>query len=315
MNIIDKILSRKEFETDPPVLIDIGASDSLPIEWQRIAKYSICIAFDADERKMGYIESEKSKFRKLYIYHSLVSDKIRRRNNFYLTNSPYCSSILEPNNESLKNWDFYNLFLVNKKVKLRSTTLPVVLKELHLNKIDWFKSDSQGIDLRLFRSLGKNIIIKVLVAEFEPGIIDVYKKEDKLHHILAYMDNFPFFVCDMKTGGSLRINEKIVANVFSNFQRKILNYIANKSPGWVEISYVNTLENTKMFSKRDFLLSWVFSFIKNQLGFALEISIKGKQKFDDPIFTELEKYTLGKINNRSILLPLIFFKKICLLLP
>lgn len=312
MNIIDKILSRKEFETDPPVLIDIGASDSLPIEWQRIAKYSICIAFDADERKMGYIESEKSKFRKLYIYHSLVSDKIRRRNNFYLTNSPYCSSILEPNKESLKNWDFYNLFLVNKKVELRSTTLPVVLKELHLNKIDWFKSDSQGTDLRLFKSLGEHIIYKILVADFEPGIIDVYKKEDKLHHILAYMDNFPFFVCDMKTGGSLRINEKIVTNVFSNLQRRILNYIINKSPGWVEISYVNTFKNTKIFSKRDFLLSWVFSFIKSQLGFALEISIRGKQKFDDPIFTDLERFTLRTIYTRNILLPFIFFKKICL---
>jgi len=55
MHIIDKILSRSEFKTDPPVLIDIGASESLPKEWQHIAKYSVCIAFDADERKMGYI--------------------------------------------------------------------------------------------------------------------------------------------------------------------------------------------------------------------------------------------------------------------
>ena len=311
MHIIDNILSRSAFKTDPPVLIDIGASESLPKEWQHIAKYSVCIAFDADERKMGYIVSEKAKYKKLYIYKSLVSDKIRRRNNFYLTNSPYCSSLLEPNNESLKNWDFYNLFLVTKKVKLRSITLPAVLKELHLNKVDWFKSDSQGIDLRLFRTLGKSIINKVLVAEFEPGIIDVYKKEDKLHHILAYMDNFPFFVCDMKMGGSLRINEKIAANVFSNLQRKILNYITNKSPGWVEISYVNTFENTKMFNKRDFLLGWAFSFIKNQLCFALEISIRGKQKFDDPVFTELEKYTLRKIHVRNIFLPFIVLRKIC----
>jgi len=311
MNIFDKVLSREEFKVDPPIIIDIGASESLPKEWRRLAKYSICIAFDADNRDTRYLVNEKSKFRKLYTYNRIVSDKTGKKKTFYLTDFPYCSSSLEPNTANLKNWDHYDLFRVKKKDTLNSITLPAVLKELNIKKVDWFKTDSQGTDLRLFKSLGDSIINKVLVADFEPGIIDAYRKEDKLHQILAYMDNHPFFVSDIKTGGSIRINEEIASNKFSNFQRKILSYITKKSPCWVEISYLNIFKNVKVFSKRDFLLGWIFALIKSQLGFSLELAVKGKEKFNDPIFLELERHSLKGIKNQINLFPLYFFKQIC----
>lgn len=311
MSIFDKILLRKEFAIDPPILIDIGASETLYKQWIHVAKYSICIAFDADVREMGYIVEEKAKYKKLYTYNCVVTDKRKGRNNFYLTNSPYCSSLLKPDSESLKNWDFCNLFNVKRKVVLNSISLPTVLKELKIKKVDWFKIDSQGTDLRLFKSLGENIINKILVADFEPGIIDAYKEEDKIYKTLAYMDNFPFFVNDIETGGSIRINEKVVSNRFSEFERKILNKVLKKSPCWVEISYLNTFENIEKFSKRDFLLGWVFSLIKNQLCFALELAIKGGEKFKDPIFLELERYVQRKIKIRINYFPLYLFKKIC----
>lgn len=311
MNIIDKILSRKEFETNPPVLMDIGASESLPKEWQRIAKYSICIAFDADEREMSYIVNEKSKYRKLYTYNCIVSDKKCDKTNFYLTDFPYCSSLLEPNITALKHWDYYDLFKINKKVTLNSITLPTVLKELNIKRVDWFKTDSQGIDLRLFKSLQDSIIKKVLVADLEPEIIEAYKKEDRLDKILAYMDAYPFFICDMKARGAIRIHEKIISSKFSSLERKILNLFSKRSPCWMSISYMNTFENVQVFSKRDYLLEWVFSLIKNQLCFSLELAIKGKGKFNDPIFLELEKYSFNKIKSQIYLFPFFFFKQIC----
>ena len=68
------------------------------------------------------------------------------------------------------------------------------MKILKINKIDWFKTDSQGIDLRLFKSLNIEIQNKVIVAEFEPGIIDAYKNEDKLYRLVGYMSNQEFLV-------------------------------------------------------------------------------------------------------------------------
>lgn len=313
MNIIDKILSREEFKVDPPILIDIGASEALPKEWRYLAKYSICIAFDADNRAMGYIVNEKTKYRKLYTYNCIVSDKKGKKNTFYLTDFPYCSSSLEPNMANLENWDHHDLFRVKRKVTLNTITLPAILKELSMKKVDWFKTDSQGTDLRLFKSLPSSIINKVLVADFEPETIEAYKKEDRLDKILAYMDNLPFFISDMKARGAIRIPVKLISTRFSGLERKILNLVSKKSPGWVSVSYLNTFKNTKIFSKRDFLLGWIFSLIKGQLGFSLELAVKGKEKFNDPIFLELERYSFKRMKNQIKFFPLYFFKQICLL--
>lgn len=313
MNIFDKVLSREEFKVDPPVLIDIGASESLPKQWKRIAKYSICIAFDADERKMGYIVNEKTKYRKLYTYNCIVSDKRGGKNTFYLTEFPYCSSLLEPNMSILINWDHYDLFKVKKKATLNSITLPVVLKELKIKRVDWFKTDSQGVDLRLFKSLGDSIIKKVLIIDFEPEIIEAYKNEDRLNNILGYMDSLPFFIGDMKAEGALRIHKRIISTRFSALDKKFLSLVSKKSPCWISVSYLNSFENIKIFSKRDFLLEWVFCLIKNQLGFALEIAIKGREKFKDPIFLELEQHSFKQIKKQIYLFPIYFFKQICLL--
>ena len=311
MHIIDKILSRSEFKTDPPVLIDIGASGFLPKEWTTIAKYSICIAFDADEREIGYISNEKTRYLKLYTYNCVVSDNSKKKNVFFLTDFPYCSSLLEPNMGNLRNWDYSDLFKVKKKVTLNSITLPAVLEELNINSVDWFKADSQGIDLRLFKSLGNRIINKVLVADFEPEIIEAYKGEDRLDKILVFMDKFPFFISDMEPRGAIRISERIISEKFNALERKILNFVSQKSPCWIELSYVNTFRNTKIFSKRDFLLEWVFSLIKNQLCFAFELAIKGKEKFKDPIFSELEQYSIKAIRKQIVFSPLYFIKQIC----
>src|SRR3972149_3308058 len=94
--IIKKIFSRPELINQPPVLIDIGASESLNSKWKKIAKYSWCIAFDADERDFQFIEKEQSRFRKLFVYNCIALDKDQNKSDFFLTSSPYCSSVLQP---------------------------------------------------------------------------------------------------------------------------------------------------------------------------------------------------------------------------
>jgi len=46
--------------------------------WEKIAPFSICIAFDADKREFDYIENANSVFKKQYIFNKIVvaaSDK------------------------------------------------------------------------------------------------------------------------------------------------------------------------------------------------------------------------------------------------
>jgi hypothetical protein len=58
------------------------------------------------------------------------------------------------------------------------------LIKININYIDWFKTDTQGTDLRLFKTLPSKIADHVLAAEFEPGILDAYIGEDKLYSVM-----------------------------------------------------------------------------------------------------------------------------------
>lgn len=286
MNIINHILSRQEFVDHPPVLIDIGASGRLPAIWKPLSRYSICIAFDADDREMDYFRQEPDTYKNLYVYNRILTSNKDSKAEFYLTKSPYCSSLLRPLNERLADWALADLFQVERKVVLKTITLPTVTQQLGLDRVDWFKTDSQGTDLRLFTSLGGSLMEQVLVAQFEPGIIDAYEGEDKLWQLMAFMDQRGFWMSDMMIRGSQRVRADIMKG-YNKLQVKLISQSLKKSPGWAEISYINSFKYD--FGQREFLLGWVFSTLLEQHGFALEIAYLGHQKFNDPIFLILKK--------------------------
>jgi len=293
-NLIDKVLTRKEIIENPPVLIDIGASGSLHPKWKKIAKYSWCIAFDADQRDFQFVEDEEGKFKKLFIYNCIVSDKDSDGSKFFLTKSPYCSSMLEPENEKLKPFVFSNLFDVEEEVTLKTKSLSSIIKELSIPGIDWFKTDSQGIDLRLFKSLTPEMQKQVLVAEFEPGIISAYKGEDMLFQILEYFKTKNFWLSDINIKGVPRIPNDLLRESFSSdLLLKLAKESIKKAPGWGEMIFFNDFQINNLFTLREYLLGWVFATIENQHPFALVIAKKGAELFRDDIFNTMEKESIS----------------------
>lgn len=293
--IFDEILNNEEIRESPPVLVDIGASGFLHPKWKKFSKHSICIAFDADDRDFGFVEKESKNFYKLITYNCIVSDHDSNSEDFYLTKSPYCSSMLAPDQESLKPYAFSKLFEIEKITKIKTKSLKSVLNELGINRIDWFKTDSQGIDLRIFRSIPEEIMKEILVAEFEPGIIDAYKGEDKLTSVLDYLTNNKFWLSDVVIKGSQRISNELFEITFrTEISKKIAKEMLNTSPGWGEMTFMNSFINEE-FGKREFLLAWLFASIENQNGFALTLADKAIKKFDQEIFVRMYKHSTQKL--------------------
>jgi hypothetical protein len=288
-NLIDRVLSHEILVNKPPVLLDIGASGSLPTHWELLAPYSICIAFDADDRDFVVEESENRPWKKLYSLNRLVAATASNGVDFYLTNSPYCSSSLQPDIAALEPWAFQELFKVNKVIKLPAVDLRTVLSQIGLDYIDWYKTDSQGTDLRIFNSLSNAMMSQILVADFEPGILDAYVGEDKLHHLMTFMEQHPFWVSDMEIKGPQRIYQNVVQSM-DYYQQRGMRTLLKTSPGWCEIAYINKFESHDL-TVREFLLGWVFATIKKQHGFALHIATLGEQRFKEPMFSELKTYS------------------------
>ncbi len=281
--LFDKILQHPDLIAEPPVLLDIGASGDLNSNWQSIAKYSICIAFDADERDMDFINDKAKNFRKLYIVKKIVSDQETDSADFYLTSSPYCSSLLQPDNESLSDWAFADLFKIEKKIKLQSTSLQKALSDLQIENIDWFKSDAQGLDLRLFQNLTYRQQ-RTIVADFEPGFIDAYVGEDKLKNLLEYMENMPFWLCGFVVGSNPRMNISNLKPFFGESEIGNIQYRTQQSPICANVTYFNDFKQPQLNTERNFLLGCLFSIILKQYGYAAELAIKGKETYDNSLF-------------------------------
>jgi hypothetical protein len=302
--MIETVLSRREFSKRPPVLLDIGAAGVIHPKWKRIARHSVCIAFDADERELAPVMKETGAYRKLHVYNCAVTDGEVGETNVYFTRSPHCSSLLKPDNNRLKGWAFSDLFAVERMAAIKTTRLSNVLEETGVGKIDWFKTDSQGTDLRLFRSLGETHVDRVLVAEFEPGIIDAYEGEDKLWRLIAYMESRPFWMADLVIKGSQRVRRESLSHLAGGLVGRVAPALLKTSPGWGEVTYMNAFaEDDGNLDERDFLLGWVFAVVEKQYGFAMEVASRGFRRFGDPVFLDLERDAMSRIRRLFFRLP------------
>lgn len=294
--LIEQLLDSEPFISDPPVCIDIGASGALPTEWRSLARHSVCVAFDADVREFRVEDLTDGGWKRLIKLNRLVAAQPSGEVEFFLTKSPFCSSSLRPDTAALEPWAFCGLFEVQGTVKLPAVSLPGMLAELGISRVDWFKVDTQGTDLRLFASLPDEMTDRTIVADFEPGIIDAYEGEDKLPAVMSFMSSRPFVLSDMRILGSQRICQRALDSLHP-LEQRLIHTMLKTSPGWAELSYLNSFAS-KNVTKRDLLLGWICATIKEQDGHALWIAERGLDDFDESVFDECRRASLAQLRAR-----------------
>lgn len=282
-----KLISKLEIH---PVLLDIGASGTPPKIWRGISRHSIYVGFDPDLRET--VETHGFGFHRRVIINKVVT--VRKEDAqvpFFLTRSPHCSSTLRPDRESLSDYIFSDLFTVEKEEKVPAITLEEVLKQLSLDRIDWFKTDSQGTDLRLFRSLPDNVRSRVLAVDVEPGLINAYQGEDLFIDTHNFLTGNGFWLSNLNVCGTVRMKKTTLDKVIllrKDVDFQLINNFLKHTPSWCEARYLRTLNslNSENFVKRDWILLWIFAMLDNQSGFALDLgfeyeSIYGLDEFSD----------------------------------
>jgi hypothetical protein len=302
MKIIDVIMRSEYLAERPPVLVDIGASGEINAKWKPIASYCICVAFDADEREFHVTENTNSAYRKLLTFNRIVTAEPIEFAEFYLTASPFCSSLLEPEGDKLRPWIHGSLFSVESKKRLPAITLTESLRQANINYIDWFKSDSQGTDLRLFNSLSPSVRQGILAVEMEPGILDAYKGEDKLGAVMQQMDENNFWLSSMEVKGVQRVIASYVADLKPYISRRILR----KSPGWAEVTY---LRRPARFQAREYLLLIVFALLERQYGFALEVVEAASEFADVALFRDCKNEIIRELKAEKRKVPMMYLKQ------
>ena len=196
-----------------PVLLDVGASGSPPPIWREIASNSIYIGLDPDLREIH--EDQSSGFHRSVIFNEVVTaEKGATEAHFYLTRSPFCSTVLEPNPKATAPWLERDLFEVEARASVRATTIDSILKRLDFPSVDWVKLDTQGTDLRLINSISPDVLSRVMAIDTEPGLIDIYQSEDMFVDVHRDLTKNGFWLSGMRTGGFVHLVLLKIVRVF-----------------------------------------------------------------------------------------------------
>jgi FkbM family methyltransferase len=280
--LIDSVLSSAEFVVRPPVLVDVGASGGIHASWKPIARYSICIGFDPDDREFSTAGGNRG-FRECHVVKAIVTDRDSANSTVYLTKSPYCSSTLRPRLDQLAKYAHAGLFAVVGTTTVPSARLETVLANFGIDSVDWLKTDSQGLDRRVFESLSPELRKRTMVVELEPGIMDGYDGEDKLEDILDVFAGTDFWCASLLAKGAVRGSAKVLERHLGPAMLSSLSTTEKIGAGWVEIEFINAFDNPKLHTARDLLLGWVLATLRGHHAFAIEVADTGNELFPDDL--------------------------------
>lgn len=294
---IDNVLSAFKIQ---PVLLDIGSSGAPPRQWKAIAHRSVYVGFDPDRRELREVFNGQFA-RSVVVNEAVTSVPGQSEVHFFLTKSPYCSSTLPPDTESLANYLFADLFMVEKDVSVRACSLNAVIDRMGLQGVDWFKTDSQGTDLRLFQSLRSDLRDRVLAVDIEPGLINAYRGEDLFVDAHRELLRQGFWLSSLDVKGTVRMKRSSLQEIVSHHPRLTDTRVyasTRRSPGWCEARYLRELESLskRNAGTRDYALLWVFAMIERQWGYALDIACAYEQRCGDHAASaQLLKVPLKKV--------------------
>jgi len=264
-----------------PVLVDVGASAGAPALWEAIAPVSTYVGFDPDSREMD--GAGKGFRRAVIVGEAVTADPEAKEVRFYLTRSPFCSSTLEPDMASLANYHFSELFVTERQGSARAATLDAILVRLGLERIDWLKCDSQGTDLRIYKSLSERLRRDVLALDVEPGLIDAYRGEDLFVDAHKHLAANGFWLSHLQVNGAVRVRASTLQAGFPG-EADAAAYAARAirtSPGWCEARYLRTLESLAEAgaTRERYALLFVFSLLDAQPGYALDVALEYEKRF------------------------------------
>jgi hypothetical protein len=287
LSLFERIFRHPALRDAPPVLVDVGASHKMHPLWRRLAPHAIGVGFEPDQRENAAMNAPAKAFKRWISCDRVIVAGTETSSPFYLTQSPYCSSTLPPDLVALSNWTFADLFAVKERQTLPATQLAAVLQAHGLVHLDWLKCDTQGTDLRIFLSLPLEVRRRVLAVEFEPGLIDAYRGEDKLFTVLGAMEHEPFWIAQMEMLGVPRGRQANLCKWLGPAWAKGYLKFGPVAPGWANLAYLHRMAGVDALGAREYLLAWVFATELTQPAFALELAESGLEQFNDDLFREL----------------------------
>lgn len=253
----------------PTVLLDLGAAAGPPEIWNAIARSCTYLAFEPDPRSQGNVPP--AAFKTAVTIPAAATDVDQRTVRLYLTRSAFCSSTLAPDEDGLRGFVFAPLFDVETTDVVPAMTIDHVLRSEGLNRVHWFKADTQGTDLRLFRSMSSEVRCGVLAVDVEPGLINAYQGEDLFSEAHEYFTANGFWLSSLKIGTNARGSRQTLSRILAERDATpdSVPHRYRQTPVCCEARYLRALV-PGLLGRDDLAVLATFAAMDNQPVFAIE---------------------------------------------
>jgi len=178
-------------ESNPIIVVDVGARDGFLGEIEDLKSYINYIGFDADTDECARINANTppgfNNFRVLP--HFIGSGD--EAHEFYIYNSPGDSSRFTPCQSFTRK--FNPRFGIAKAVNVRPISLSSALQQEGIDQVDFLKLDTQGSELEILKS-AKHNLDGLLLIESEVEITQMYEGQPLIGEFLNFMNTNGFEV-------------------------------------------------------------------------------------------------------------------------
>jgi len=180
----------------PIVLIDIGAVGNPPPHWLPLKDLINLIGFEPNREECKKLNDAGCGYRESEFLPYAIGEKNENRH-FYITKYHECCSLLKPNLEWLRRFDYGSFFDINRTIEVKTKSLDSIEKLSDL-RIDALKIDAQGNELPILRG-AESILDHVFLIEVESGLHKNYENETTFEELCPFLKEKGFSCMELFT--------------------------------------------------------------------------------------------------------------------
>ena len=175
----------------PVVLVDIGAVGKPPSHWLPLKDEISLFGFEPNKDECRKLNESGSGYRNSEFLPYAIGERDEKRL-FYITEYHECSSLLKPNFDWLRRFDYGSFFNISQTIEVETFSLDSIEKVSEL-RVDALKIDAQGNELPILRG-AESVLNEVFLIEIESGLHKNYENETTFDELCPFL-NQKGFIC------------------------------------------------------------------------------------------------------------------------